>query len=392
MNRRWLLSLLIIVSPTAFAVDVRICTNRGAIDVELDELRAPLHTANFLRYADSGFYGGTIFHRAVRNGMVQGGSYTADLERRPGNDPVANESSNGLSNRRGTIAAARGEDPNSASSQFFFNLGDNTHLDAGAGSPGYTVFGRVTAGIEVLDAIGAMQTRRVGELAELPSPTVEIESVVRLDRATAFGLSIEPDPATLQRNFQDASGRGDPAAILAAADALKASCITLDPDQRVAEADAARALGLVDRARYGMEQYLATASLRDTEYARAQELYAALALPGRERPIEELIGNCRRPVAPDIPDPRFSQLQMFTAAEVGISRYRQLGEQYLACLERRLGSDDLTPAEILSLTDHHNDVVVEMTGVAVAFNRAVREFKSLDERDAAPFTPLRRQN
>lgn len=371
-----LLLIALTLGPrAALAVDVRVCTARGAIDVELDDRRAPLHTANFVRYAQSGFYNGTILHRAVPGSMVQGGSYDTAFERRTPGTPVQNESANGLSNRRGTIAAARSDDPNSATSQFFFNLGDNSHLDARPGAPGYTVFGRVTAGLEVLDAVSSMPTGRAGNLNEVPLPVVVVESVVVLDRAPVFGLSIEPDPNALQRDFDLMQSRGDAAGILRAVDALKASCIELSSEQRLAEAEAAGVLGLTERSRNAAESYIASANRLDPSVARAQRLLAGLPPIEPSRDLDSLISHCRRPVAPSIPDGFFTELATMRAVETAVLQYRDLARRYLGCVSDFIEREELDDIETAGLTDRHNDVVVELTAVLTRFNQAVRTFR-----------------
>ena len=375
--RRWqLLLLCTMASPGAFAANVRLCTDLGAVDVDLDERAAPAHSANFLRYTESGFYSGTVFHRVVSDSMVQGGSYNLAFERRMANDPVANESGNSLSNRRGTIAAARTEDPDSATSQFFFNLSDNTHLDAGPGTLGYTVFGRVTAGLEVLDEISRLPTERVGDLENVPGQMVGIQSLMRLDRAPVFGLSIEPDPAAFAADFEMASARGDAAGILAALGTLRQSCIVLNAAQHLAEAEAAIALEQPQRARYGLEQYLATANALDRELPRAQRLYRELPEPDRSREVGELIGHCRRPIAPAVPNGRFAERATLQTVEGAVLRYRQLGQLYLTCVSQRINRGDLDETERLSTTMRHNEIVIELTAVAVRFNDAVRTFRA----------------
>jgi cyclophilin family peptidyl-prolyl cis-trans isomerase len=368
-------AVLSIVSPAAFAVDLRICTTRGAIDVELDERRAPLHAANFVRYAESGFYDGTILHRAVPGSMVQGGSYNLALERRAPGNPVANEAGNGLSNRRGTIAASRSEDPNSATSQFFFNLSDNTHLDARPGAAGFTVFGRVTAGLEVLDAVASLPTGRAGTLDEVPRPLVAVEAVTILDRAPVFGISVEPDPRTLEADFEQARSRGDAAGILRAVDALRQSCIDLDASQRLAEVEAADTLGLTERSRYARERYMTMANAAGPSLPVARQLPGALPEQAPTRDIEALVAHCRRPVAPSVPDGRFTELATMQAVEGAVLRFRQLGEQYLDCVARVVGREDLVEAETVALTKLHNEIVIEITAVLTRFNQAVRAFK-----------------
>ena len=141
---------------------VKIETSMGDITLTLDSEKAPITVENFLQYVDDGFYDGLVFHRVIPNFMIQGGGFDAQPNRKETRDPVVNESSNGVSNRRGTIAMARRSDPDSATSQFFVNVADNANLDFGGmrpGAPGYTVFGKVTKGMDVIDAIKAVATQ-----------------------------------------------------------------------------------------------------------------------------------------------------------------------------------------------------------------------------------------
>jgi len=163
-------------NPTAV-----IRTSKGDIHLELDAGQAPASVENFIGYAKSGFYDGTVFHRVISHFMIQGGGFTADMQRKPTGDPIANEANNGLSNRRGTIAMARTSDPHSATSQFFINVQDNMNLDytgeAGPGGWGYAVFGRVTSGMDVVDQIRFVQTRQLGPFGDVPVEPVIIETI-----------------------------------------------------------------------------------------------------------------------------------------------------------------------------------------------------------------------
>jgi len=158
-------------------IGVRIETDHGTIHAELDRVNAPATVANFLRYAREDFYAGTIFHRVIPGFMIQAGGLTADMERKRTHSPVRNESANGLSNTRGTLAMARTNDPDSATSQFFINLADNDHLDGRSGRPGYTVFGQVTEGMDVVDRIAALETTRRAGHRDVPQETVTIAGV-----------------------------------------------------------------------------------------------------------------------------------------------------------------------------------------------------------------------
>ena len=161
-------------------------TTMGNFVVELDDVKAPKTTANFLNYVKSGFYNGTIFHRVIDGFMIQGGGFTPDLVQKPTDSPVASEAQNGLKNNKYTIAMARTSDPDSATSQFFINVNDNAALDyPNAMGNGYTVFGRVVSGSQTIDAIRKVPTMvapapRMGRMADVPSKTVTIESATIL--------------------------------------------------------------------------------------------------------------------------------------------------------------------------------------------------------------------
>lgn len=138
---------------------VKLETSMGDIMIKLDRQAAPVTTANFLEYAGEGFYDGTIFHRVIRGFMIQGGGFTTKMVEKEKRDPIVNEAKNGLSNKRGTIAMARQNDPDSATCQFFINHADNTPLDYIENSnPGYAVFGKVIEGMDVVEAIAAVKT------------------------------------------------------------------------------------------------------------------------------------------------------------------------------------------------------------------------------------------
>ncbi len=130
----------------------------GAIVVEVFNDKAPVTAKNFLDYVEMGFYNNTIIHRVEPGFVIQGGGYLENFQARPTKSGIQNESKNGLKNSRGTLSMARYDDPNSATSQFFINLGENTSLDASAGSWGYAVFAKVIEGMEVVDKIAAVKT------------------------------------------------------------------------------------------------------------------------------------------------------------------------------------------------------------------------------------------
>ena len=164
---------------------VELETDLGTVELVLYADKAPVTVENFLHYVDSGFYNGTIFHRVIPGFMAQGGGFTFDFQEKPTEDPVKNESDNGLSNARGTIAMARTNDPDSATSQFFINLVDNSRLDGSADKPGYTVFGKVLLGMSVVQQIAAEPRGQHKAFRDAPNMTVRILKATRKDSNTS---------------------------------------------------------------------------------------------------------------------------------------------------------------------------------------------------------------
>ena len=160
---------------------VELRTDLGTVQVELYADKAPATVKNFLAYLDSGFYNGVIFHRVIPGFMAQTGGYTFDFQLKETREPVANESDNGLKNLRGTLAMARKNDPDSATSQFFINLADNSHLDADKDKPGYTVFGKVTKGMDVVDKITEEPRGLYRAFPAAPNVPVRILEARRID-------------------------------------------------------------------------------------------------------------------------------------------------------------------------------------------------------------------
>lgn len=152
-------------------------TSKGDIKVELFAEQAPISVKNFLGYVADGYFSGTVFHRVIPNFMIQGGGLTKELENKPGKAPIKNEANNGLKNTRGTLAMARTQQVDSATSQFFINLVDNNFLDHGGRDFGYCVFGKVVEGMDVVDAIAAVKTDTIGFYQNVPTEPVEILGV-----------------------------------------------------------------------------------------------------------------------------------------------------------------------------------------------------------------------
>jgi len=167
---------------------VTLDTSMGKIVLELYPDKAPKTVANFLAYVKAHQYDGTIFHRVIPGFMIQGGGFTPDMTEKPTKPPVKNESSNGLSNERGTIAMARTQAVDSATAQFFINVKDNDFLDQPRGGAAYAVFGKVIAGMDTVDKIKKVPTTTKGQSENVPQQPVTIKSVTRLTEAEVKAL------------------------------------------------------------------------------------------------------------------------------------------------------------------------------------------------------------
>jgi peptidyl-prolyl cis-trans isomerase B (cyclophilin B) len=180
-----LILIIVLAAGTAAAQNpkVLIKTSKGDITLELYLDKAPITVENFLNYVDEKFYDGTTFHRIKKGFMIQGGALTPDMEEKQPYEPIRNEANNGLKNARGTLAMARMEDPQSAANQFFINHSDNFNLDYGTYSDGwgYCVFGKVIAGMDVVDAIAAARTMTRRNYPDYPREVIHIVSISRVE-------------------------------------------------------------------------------------------------------------------------------------------------------------------------------------------------------------------
>ncbi|MCY1396992.1 Peptidyl-prolyl cis-trans isomerase A precursor [compost metagenome] len=169
-----------LMAASAAAPHVVLDTSMGKIEIELDPVKAPVTTKNFLEYVDSGFYTNTIFHRVIPGFMAQGGGFTAQMQQKDTKDPIKNEASNGLKNVRGTLSMARTSNPNSATSQFFINVADNDFLNPGRDA-GYAVFAKVVSGMDVVDNIVNSQTTTKQGMQNVPVDPILIKSAKRTE-------------------------------------------------------------------------------------------------------------------------------------------------------------------------------------------------------------------
>lgn len=171
---------IFVVPPAALATKaeprVLLTTSAGNIELALNSRQAPVSVKNFLAYVSSGFYNNTTFHRVIPGFMIQGGGFNEKMEQKQASPPIKNEADNGLLNTRGTIAMARTENKDSATSQFFINVVDNTFLDHGQRNFGYAVFGKVVKGMDVVDNISQLPTHNMGSHQNVPAKPVVILS------------------------------------------------------------------------------------------------------------------------------------------------------------------------------------------------------------------------
>jgi cyclophilin family peptidyl-prolyl cis-trans isomerase len=368
-----LLSLL--ASGTVDATEVAVCTDRGRAVLELADEQAPLHVANFLRYVETGLYSGTVFHRVLPGVIVQGGGFNRQLRPRPTLSPVTNESRNGLRNERGTVAAARTADPDSAQAQFFVNLADNASLDGGR-EPGYTVFARVKDGMAVFDEVSRLPTGAVGPFSgEVPTPLVAIKSIARLDETALAAFPAEGRELAIRNEIATAAAADDAAATLRLVDHYRAICGGADPEVALAEARAALAAGAEPRALFALEELLATTAATHSAYAEARALRDEIL--AEDAPAgPQLVSGCDAPATPGLPDATTATEAEMISAQRQVRAFVTAGEAYLACLAKIIDDEERAADERNAAVSEHNRMVAELEQIAAAFNERVRAFRA----------------
>jgi peptidyl-prolyl cis-trans isomerase A (cyclophilin A) len=372
------------LAPGAGATNVALCTDLGRVAVELLDAEAPAQVANFLRYMDDGFYTGTVFHRVIEDFVVQGGGHDRDLRRKPTGDPIANESGNGLGNARGTLAAARTDDPNSATSQFFVNLVDNSGLNGTASTPGYTVFGRVIDGMDVVDEIADLPQHTVASFGgDVTDPLVAITATARIP---------EPQPfADLDRDERLAAIRSEITAtidaedLIAAADwfnAYHADCGEMTADLRITEATVAMVTARKPAAVTALDEYFRIASPQHGSYEVAQSLYEMLVPEGAENivaapsaALAQLAGECLVDHRPELPDGGTATIDEMLAAQIEVREFLARSEESIDCLDEASKDGDITDDQRSLLIRAHNDTVAVMEETAAAFNEQIGIFR-----------------
>ena len=357
------------------ATEVAVCTDQGRFVIELGDREAPAHVENFLRYVDMGYYSGTVIHRVVPRVLVQGGGLDRKLRGKPTLPPVANETGNGLRNERGSVAAAPGPDPSSATSQFFVNLKDNLDLDPAAGR-GSAVFGHIKEGIDVLDAIGRLPTDASAPLrGDVPIPLVVIRSITRLDENALAAIPEQDREAALAQLIAEAAAAGDAAAALRWIGLYHATCGPAEPSIAVAEARAALAQKEQRRAVFVLEEYFATVRRNDATYDDAVALYRE-AVPENQQSAALPIADCAAPVAPEVPDGTTSSMEQMVATQNRVKAFVAAGQTYIACMDGVADDRERTVEERNAAVAEHNRMVGEMERLAGDFNAQIRAFKA----------------
>jgi peptidyl-prolyl cis-trans isomerase A (cyclophilin A)/peptidyl-prolyl cis-trans isomerase B (cyclophilin B) len=378
MQRLLLVAAALAVSEVATATDVAVCTDHGRFVIELADREAPKHVENFLRYVDMGFYTGTVFHRVIPGFVLQGGGLDRKLRGRPTLPPVSNESGNGLRNERGSVAAARSQDLDSATSQFFVNLSDNVTLDAIDDKPGrgYTVFGRVTEGIAIVDAIGSLPTGASGPLkSDVPMPLVVIQSIARVDERALAAIPVQGRDAALKQRITDAETAGDHGAELRWIGLYRAICGPAVPALAVSEARAALAENDRRRAAFVLEDYFATTPRGEPTYDDALALYRD-AVPEKQQSATQPIPGCVPPVAPDVPDGGTSSPEQMVAGQTRVKAFVAAGQTYIDCVDHVADDRERVLETRNAAIVEHNRMVSEMERLANDFNVQIRAYRA----------------
>jgi len=359
----------------AHATEVAVCTDQGRAVLELADEASPQNVANFLSYVDMGYYTGTVFHRVLPGFVVQGGGVDRQLRARSTLPPVANESSNGISNARGTVAAARTDDPDSARAQFFVNLEDNTDLDGSAREPGYTVFARVKEGIGVFDAISRLPTGSAGPFrGDVPTPLVAIKSIARLDENALAALPAEGREEALKTEILAAEAAGNSADALRLIGYYRALCGADDPEIALTEARMALAADDRRRALFALEEILATTDAANPAYEAATALYRDAVSEGTAAP--QVVAGCAPPAVPALPDASIATEEEMVASQRQVREFVASGETHLACLAKVIDDEDRSAEERNAAVVEHNRMVAAMEEIAASFNERIRIFRA----------------
>ena len=353
---------------TANATDVAVCTDAGNFTIELFDEQAPAHAENFLEYVDRGFYNGTVFHRVIEGFVVQGGGFSRIYRQKQTLAPVRNESQNGLRNERGTLSAARTQDPDSATSQFYVNLENNSSLDATGGRVGYSVFGRVSEGMSVLDNIAALPTGSSGPFAsDVTDPLIAVTSMARVVPDRYPNRSAEERHAALKADIDGAVAADDNDAAAALLTEYRAACGGFDPELLLTETNVLIAVGNNPAAFESVTEYLRVANNTSEDYfaamSLARELEAATTaetVVGQR--LAALVAECELPTEPIVPDANSATMELMVETQGLVQTYLQESTDALECLEELYDDDDRAEADrALAVITYNNEVTNQET-------------------------------
>ncbi len=369
-----LAAVIVSFAHYADASEIALCTDLGTVVIELDEAAAPLHAANFLNYAQRGHYNGTVFHRVIPDFMAQAGGYDRQLRARIADTAVENESKNGLSNSRGTVAAARTAEPHSAAAQFFINLVDNSQLDGSPNSWGYTVFGTVTEGMEIIDAIAELPTHGSGPFpTDVPDPLVRIVSASARDKAILDNVDGPDLQAALLARIDAAREMNDTDATLEWISHYRSTCAPVGEDLLVEEARSAINVEEPLRAQYALEEYFASVSDTHRLYAQARELYSAID-PNQQSLGASPFSQCSAPSTPEVPDGTRDSLDIMIRGQTAVQDFMRASTAYLECLDELIDAGDTTSQQLT--IDEYNRVVDLTQTLGDEFNQQVRAYRA----------------
>ena len=376
-NKYFLLLLFLLPLNEIKATEVSVCTDAGNFTINLLDDAAPLHVENFIKYVESGFYLGTVFHRVIKNFVVQGGGYTRNFRSKNILDPVKNESKNGLNNNIGTIAAARTSDPDSATSQFYINISDNPSLNATRNNFGYTVFGEITNGMETIDGIASLPTGESGPfISDVTDPLIAITAItiVPVDRHPE--LTLEQKKQTLLNEINNAIDKEDFESAEYFFREYHAICGETGPELMIAEVKVLVALEKNQLATEMLAEYLLIADNTKEEYLEAlslsRQLTSGMVIPESQETIRlrELLGNCSFPTMPNLPDARVASLEEMIEAQEQVKKYIELSNVRLDCLDKVMHADDqpLAYEDLRLVTAAYNQAVDMQNDIAGSFN------------------------
>jgi cyclophilin family peptidyl-prolyl cis-trans isomerase len=370
------------VSLPVWSTEVAVCTDLGPFTIELLDEEAPEQVATFLGYVEQGFYSGTVFHRVVADVVVQGGVFDRRLHIRETSVPVPVALRNGLSTARGTLASywrVGAGDPTSTASHFYIFLREDSLEDFGE-DWGYTVFGRVTSGIETLDTVSNLPDGAGLPAADLPEPLVAITSMAVLDRAALDAIPAEARIETIKLEIAHAYEVGDTAGVLEWVRLYRASCSPVDPDVLIVEAEAALSTNSAERARYVLDDYFSITDASHPGYGRAMSLAetTAFATPPSVSP-DAVFAHCELPAEPPLPNGDTASRTAMADSRAALQAFIDAGDVYLDCLDEVLKGDAITDEQRALGVEKYNQTIARTEQLGKDFNEQVRIFRDRAE-------------